>query len=153
MKILSIDPGDRTGFAWLDTDYYTSFRSWETISIHKAIDSVRRELPSVSTVVVEDFIISSETHKKSKPQHWPLELIGVVAYLCRSEGVLCVRQQPAQRLWMDNDKLKALGWYKGAKKATDTQGHADDAARHLGVYLGAVKQDQDFLRRLCEWSN
>lgn len=148
MKILACDPGDRTGIAVCNTENDYAFNSWEEDDIDRMLENIYIDVVSASydLVIIENFIIHSDTAKKKKPQRWPLEMIGAIRWICYSRGQPFIIQTPSQKDWMDDDKLKRLGWYRGS--ANSYAGHADDAARHLGVYLGVTRQDQDFLRKL-----
>jgi len=98
-------------------------------------------------LIVEDFIITAETLKKSR-QTWSLEAIGALRYLVElfgdypipvddGRGLIIPRismtlQSPSSaKAFATNDKLRNVGWYVPGK------GHANDAARHLLVYCAA----------------
>lgn len=150
MRILSIDPGDKTGLASVDSENLSTFESWEINDIDTMLECVDFELQQrhYDLLIVENFIIHADTCKKKKPKRWPLEMVGALRWIARVNGVKLVIQTPSQKDWMDDDKLKRIGWYKGSSTKLDTEGHSDDAARHIGVYLGVTRQEQDFLRRV-----
>lgn len=149
MRILSIDPGDRTGLATYNTETH-EFRSWEVAPIDTMLSTVYRRIVNhqVELVILENFIIHADTCKKKKPERWPLEMVGAIRWMCYDCQIKMILQTPSQKDWMDDDKLKRIGWYKGSSVKLDTEGHSDDAARHIGVYLGVTRQQQDFLRRV-----
>ena len=61
-------------------------------------------------------------------------IIGWVDGQCHRCRVPYHEQRPAEaKKFATDDKLKALGWYKGGF------GHADDAARHLLVFLAKIR--------------
>ena len=133
-KLICIDPGLMTGMGLIDiTDLDNPKLEW---SDELDIDGFYRKFPETLIahwdsveVVIEKFIITTETAKKS-PQPWSMELIGVVKYFCWLYGVKMTLQQPSERDFMTNPRLKLLGfWHKGGA------GHANDSLRHAGVYL------------------
>lgn len=80
-------------------------------------------------VICEAFVISTRTIKGSQ-QTWPLEHIGVLKYLCAKHGHQIVLQQAsAAKTAVTNERLREWGWYQPG------QDHANDALRHLGLYL------------------
>ncbi len=149
MIILSVDPGDRTGLALYDTAT-NAFHSWEMEPIDFMLQDVYPYIShgDVDLVICEDFIIHADTPKMKKPLRWPLEMKGAIRWMCLKHKMKLVIQTPSQKDWMDDDKLQHIGWYKGTKAKNATAGHSDDAARHIGVYLGVTRQDREFLRRL-----
>lgn len=80
-------------------------------------------------VVVENFIITSETAAKSQAP-WSLGQIGLTEYLSAKYDCPFDTQLPKPaKAFATNDKLKAIGWYvKG-------QDHGRDALRHAMLYL------------------
>lgn len=80
-------------------------------------------------VVCENFIITVQTAKIGAGP-WSLKYIGALEYLCRKHSIPLTLQQPSQKDFAPNDRLKALGlWHKGGG------GHALDALRHGVIYL------------------
>lgn len=80
-------------------------------------------------VVIEKYIISVETAKKSQ-QPWSLELIGVVRKDCWKYGAMLILQKPSDKESAPNELLRHVGfWHVGG------DGHANDAFRHALVYL------------------
>jgi hypothetical protein len=148
LRILAIDPGDRTGLASLNTKTY-EFESWEFDDVDQLLLAMEETAHKYDLIIIEDFLINAETHKKKKPVWgWPLETIGALKRIFRKRHIAFIMQIPAERMWATDWKLQKLGWYKGTSAKTDTEGHADDAARHLAVYLGTKLYDKTFLERL-----
>lgn len=133
MDFLSIDPGKTTGYAiwqgWSDSPFYSgqvedrfAFESTFRAFIAPYTSNPTRGL----SVVMEDFIISAQTVKKSR-QDDPLRIIGYVEGLCHEHLIPFKLQTPSEaKQFATDEKLKALRWYYATPG-----GHANDAARHL----------------------
>jgi hypothetical protein len=82
-------------------------------------------------VVCENFIITTQTAKLGAGP-WSLKYIGVLEYLCWKYGVKYTLQQPMQKDFAPDERLKALGL-----NPTDgvQGGHTRDAIRHGVIYL------------------
>lgn len=132
--LLAIDPGLLTGVACINmTDRNNPVAEWGaeyTIDeFHQFIEDFLSKNKEICRVVIENFIIGTSTGKKSQ-QPWSLRLIGVVVFLCEKYGVPLTIQNPVERKFATNDKLKKVGfWHKGG------EGHANDAYRHGLVWL------------------
>lgn len=127
--VLAVDPGKTTGYAWLDSednfgygevegrfDFYRLVREWTSTG-------------AVPEIVCESWSVTEETHKKSTQQD-PYLMWGYLEGLCDANGWTFDTQQPAQKAFGTDEKLKAIGW-----EATTKGGHARDASRHLLLYL------------------
>jgi hypothetical protein len=142
--VLAIDPGKLTGLAWItrvdDEVNLTDSAEKDQDSI---IDAIR---PTVACwnrqpgdslplrVVMERFVITIETGKKSQEAAAALETIGAVKQLCRESGypldAIAWQTPAAAKNAFPNPKLKRLGlWHRGGA------GHALDAIRHGSLYL------------------
>lgn len=129
--VAAIDPGLASGLAVLYDDH--DFMSTEIVGSLEFLDAFVALIDSTVDreweVVCESFIVTGETQKKSR-QNYSLEIIGAVRFLCHQRMIPFELQSPSQGKSFGTDaKLKKLGWYKPAK------GHANDAARHLCLYL------------------
>lgn len=132
MEIISVDPGKITGIAWwIDGEHGSAEVTYEDTG--PAVAQFIRQNPE-AYVVCENFYITRETAKKSAAP-WSLKLIGVMDYLCAEAGLWePVMQSPGDAKNFSTDpRLKVLGWYKGS--GGGFAGHADDASRHLLLYL------------------
>ena len=80
-------------------------------------------------IVCEDFRITMQTAKKSA-QPDALKIIGALDYLAFRDGAKFVLQTPADaKRFATDDRLRKAGlWTPGRR-------HANDAARHLFLYL------------------
>ena len=145
-SVLSIDPGKMTGVA------YTSFDGKTVELIYSGELSPDDLIPELRPilklwkqpeghaplrVVIERFIINSETGKKSQEASWALRMTGAVEQALRDEDYpesAIVWQTPAEvKSTFPNPTLKSLGiWHKGGA------GHALDAIRHNLYYLVRV---------------
>jgi hypothetical protein len=82
-------------------------------------------------VVCERYVLGPQSLKAAKDFHYATDVIGVVKSLCRRSQVLCTMQTAGQaKSFSSDEKLRALGWY-----LPTPGGHANDAARHVLVYL------------------
>jgi hypothetical protein len=132
VKYLAIDPGLTTGVAWFDDDDPFGFESREIAGRYDLYDFVAPlvdRCPKL-TVIIERWDVRKDTFGKSA-QEDARYIIGYVdGIVHRTEGVTYVEQRPAEaKSFASNAKLKQLDWFRGG------EGHADDAARHLLVYL------------------
>ena len=147
--ILSIDPGGTTGVAIYESG---QFRSLEIPDGKAAFyrwfggitDSADLE---DLTVVCESFTIPTATASKSR-QDDPYMILGYLSGWCLLHSVPLHVQSPGQAKSFSTDsKLRRIGWYEGTKG-----GHANDAARHLLVYLVTHRSDhsvEDLLATLA----
>ncbi len=122
MRVLCIDPGGTTGLAsWVDGR--TGFSQEE--DRFKLYALVRTIAPDI--IVCENFIPRAGA-LTFQPE--ALRIIGFLEGWANSQSVEFVLQTPAQaKSFGTAAKLKAVGWWpKGL-------GHAQDAAKHLLVFL------------------
>lgn len=135
MRILAVDPGLTTGWAFWDSAE-RSPSPGETEGPMEFLDLAHRWVERISQlkmrdalVIAERFIITPETAKKTQAP-WSLEISGGLRFLCHRYGVEYVQQTPAEaKRLIHDDRLRALGWYQPGK------GHANDALRHLAYGL------------------
>lgn len=140
--LLAVDPGKLSGFVVLDVTKVPS----EGPEILVA-EEYEQQLTAafihwwlatgeVTSVVMEDFIITVETAKKTETRY-SLELIGVGRYFSTLYNIPFTLQTPAAaKSFVSNDRIRSLGlWVRGG------MGHHKDAMRHAILHL--VKD--------CEW--
>lgn len=123
MKILAIDPGKATGLVWgTPREYVHDIIGFP--EIYEELDNLIKT-GKFDTVVIENFLISSQTGKKTQAP-WSLKIIGAVEYMCIREGVEMVLQTPSEaKSFVDDKKLRMHEmWFPG-------EGHDRDAARHF----------------------
>lgn len=131
-RILAIDPGKTTGWAAFDRVEET-FDSGQT-DFKETCELLRTCTEQWKTelhVVSESFIITLQTVKNTQAP-WSLELIGVARYFSQfnCEEDLSLQMPSAAKRFSSDMRLKDLGWFVPGK------GHANDAARHLLLFLG-----------------
>lgn len=135
---LAIDPGLTTGWAtYADgAGHFKSgecrgrdvFYEWMASQWGMEMESRGWGLPP-DVVVIERWDVRKDTFGKSA-QEDARYIIGAVEWWATGAGISYTEQRPAEaKSFSTNDKLRALGWYTGG------EGHGDDAARHLLVYL------------------
>lgn len=142
MKILALDPGKLSGFAWLNTDDLTSFTSW-MLPHMEALNDVwaHVEARTVDLIVCESFIITAQTLKKSRGENWSLEQIGATRWMCSLHDIPFELQSPADaKSFVDDRRLSDVGWRKTGP------GHDNDAARHL--LLAVARYDSGVFKEL-----
>jgi len=144
---LAIDPGLTTGWAtyrtWTDEfnvrhreflsgevrgrqEFYDWMEVWG-MEMHPAAAYTA----SPDHIIIERWDVRKDTFGKSA-QEDARYIIGAVEWWATrlSPRVTYHEQRPGEaKSFSTNDKLRKLGWYKGG------EGHGDDAARHLLVYL------------------
>lgn len=135
--IYALDPGLKTGACvfTLEEGGEPELVWHAEQDVHEVIPTLRSIMNAYPTleVVVEQFVITSQTAKKS-PQGWSLEIIGTVKQTMRDFGRSekdIYFQKPADVMNLfPNTALKKLGyWHKGGKD------HANDAIRHGLSYM------------------
>ena len=134
---LALDPGKMSGWASYDHETH-EFRSGQTdydatcrMLMHVPSAFGAAEATCIETdIVSESFIITINTAKNTQAT-WSLELIGVARMVSRLYGgqELVLQSPAAAKRLMSDDLLRALGWH------TKGKGHANDAARHLGLFM------------------
>lgn len=134
--VLALDPGKTTGWASYDRET-NEFKSGQTdydetcrLLLHPEELYTSALSAHDFDIVSESFIITVNTAKNTQAT-WSLELIGVARMISRlfSEQELVLQAPSAAKRLCSDDLLKALGWYVPGK------GHANDAARHLGLFM------------------
>mgnify|MGYP000314222708 CR=1 FL=1 len=147
MNVIAFDPGKATGLAC-----YTVFDTdgdFESMQLDGGwagqVDRLAENIGDYpwDHVICESFTVNAGTAKKD-PSAYPdvFSLIGTIRYLAWANGAEFHFQTPAEaKSFATNDKLRKLGWYKGAP------GHADDASRHLLTFL-AKNNYRPILERL-----
>ena len=133
--ILALDPGKTSGWAAYNCET-REFKSGQTDydeTCRMLVNMSAFEQPLLHTevdIVSESFIITVNTAKNTQAT-WSLELIGVARMVSRRYGgqELVLQSPSAAKRLMSDELLKALEWYVPGK------GHANDAARHLGLFL------------------
>ena len=146
--IISVDPGKMTGFAvyhlrkgpefpvgpWPNSvGKEWKFVSWErpTWEAVKAVDLLLQDNKDLlEAVVCESYHITMQTLKKTRTENWSMESIGALRYVSTLAGIPFILQSPADRMFSTDAKLKAMNWWNPSKG-----GHANDAARHMMLYL------------------
>ncbi len=133
--IIAVDPGKMTGWAIRGTDESMIAGELEWYGFLKWVEEYVKAAIRVGydvTLVCESYTITPATIRKTR-QHWSLEIIGCLRYWSlRHAGKELVLQSPASaKSFSTNEKLKALDWYVPGR------GHANDALRHLLLYLVA----------------
>lgn len=144
--IIAVDPGKVTGIAtWAGGE----FNSWQEPTWF-AVDRIWAKLErlpdnAVVEIVCESYTITASTLRKTR-QNYSLESIGALRWMSNTHGVEFVLQAPADAMgFMTDDKLRMLGWYRPS-----IGGHANDAARHLGLRL--AREDPPLFKKLLAMS-
>src|SRR6185436_6866635 len=123
--IVAVDPGLMTGIAWYNAGDVGT-QQLDVESFYAFVDAWRDD---VTQVVCEAYMISPDTLRKTR-QLWSLELIGLLRFKCWQLKIPFELQQASSaKKFCSNDLLKQFGFYRPG------QDHANDALRHLCIYL------------------
>jgi len=126
--VIAIDPGKTTGFAYWYGSEVVADQEPDQVEFCTRLERYL-EIRCPGVVVIERFVINVKTVGNSQAP-WSLELIGVARYLAAKHNCEFVIQTPADaKRFMSDERLKNLGWWQKGKV------HANDALRHLGLYL------------------
>lgn len=132
--LLCVDPGLLTGMALLDISEQENpvvlgSDEYGVKDFYLRAEEIIAKLGPDVIVVVENFIITTATAKKSQAP-WSLRGVGVMEFLCLKYGAQMVLQTPDQAKEIPSSDLKIVKfWHRGG------EGHANDAFRHAVVYL------------------
>ncbi len=125
MRIFGVDAGGTSGWCLFDI-YDGQIQNWEygQEPDFNVVDVIFDKSPDV--VVIEDFRLRATASKAMIGNEFiSSQVNGAIKYTFQGEIVI---QQPAQKEFFDNAKLKESGYYvKG-------QPHANDAIRHSLLY-------------------
>jgi len=126
--VLSVDPGVMTGWAtWSDRLLVVGQAEFDPFVRYVV---TLAEEDQLHVIVCERYTITGETLKKSR-QSASLEVIGFLKSVGVVYDIPVILQTPADAKRFATDaKLTAAGW-----KLPSTQDHANDALRHLMLYL------------------
>ena len=127
MKYMSIDPGGLCGYAIWDGKERIVFGEKKPFDLLDELKSCLAD-GMLDFVIFEGYALSGAKAKAMTGSKFEtVQVIGVVKWLCRKYEIGWVEQTPAQKEFVDNERLKMLGLYdKGMQ-------HCRDATRH-GVY-------------------
>lgn len=126
MRVLALDPGGTTGWAFADTD--TGFVEFGEVG-----NGLFGIMPLVimshdlDNLVVESFTITAHTAKIARSND-ALYIIGTTWWHCKQNDIAFTLQKPADRKFATPEKFKRLGW-------NPTGDHATQAAKHLLLFL------------------
>lgn len=138
--IIALDPGKTTGIAvWDDGVFYAKELQFNETCTY--VEEMAQRFGDELKMVSESFIITQHTAKNTQAT-WSLELIGVFRFLQRkwvSDDPLRLQMPSAAKRFSSDNRLRQMGfWTKG-------KGHANDAARHLLLYMatnGFIPQEK-----------
>lgn len=146
-RVLAVDPGVATGWAQrLPNLAAPGHREISSGIIDDqlefcdfAYDWAWGAVPG-DVIVCESYVITASTGKYTF-QPASLEIIGVLRWVAHRNDLLFVLQAPAKKRFMPDSKLRSLGWW-----VRGSEGHDNDALRHLGVYLAERERNEEVLR-------
>ena len=127
--LFAVDPGKMTGYALYDVnrDKFTS-AELPHFPFLVAAERLLLEKP-IHTVICERFVITKATLEKTR-QPWSIEQIGCLRYWCETMNIPFDLQTAAEgKAFSTDTKLKTIGFF------TPNSGHANDAARHLLLWM------------------
>lgn len=125
--VIAVDPGKTTGLV----RYRDGAVQALELPCWKAVRRVEVWLIEANAnIVCEAYVVGPHTLRKSR-QYWSLESIGALRYLALRYDVPFTLQAPADaKSFVTDDRLRNLNWYRPTP-----DGHANDANRHLALYL------------------
>lgn len=127
--VIAVDPGKTTGYATWGSGVLKADQDEDVLNFAHRLDIWLDVAKSDGVVVCERFIINVNTVGNTQAP-WSLELIGICRYLAAKHRAPFVLQTPADaKQFMKDERLKKLEWWQKGKP------HANDALRHLGLYL------------------
>lgn len=143
-SILALDPGESTGWCFLDREnnMQAGTAPKSHISVAKLLDDLDPDI-----VVYETFkLYPSKAQSLLWNSFYPCEVIGVIEYKCALKGMLSgtagehyrpqvIRQAPAVKRYA-GPLPKAFAQLSKQTKLTE---HSKDACQHLCYYLRQVK--------------
>lgn len=150
MRVLAVDPGPTTGFAFFKNDI---FQTWQTryppSRAHSDLyNDIHIMLGDIDIIIVEKFEFRKDK-ERDNINYVAAELVGVVKlYAQRSERIRLVEQSSSligkTAFWSDdNQRVKRLRLYD--PKASP---HGMDALRHLLYFLTFTCKDERWLEKL-----
>lgn len=127
MKIIAVDPGKMTGFATLVDGTFQSGQ----VEFMQFLTNVELFIDLRTEVVSERFVISAGTVRKGRGDvNWSIESIGALRFMCQKQAAKFELQNANDAMsFAFDDRLRTIGWWNPGK------GHANDAARHMLLYI------------------
>jgi hypothetical protein len=128
--VLALDPGKASGWAFLDVELH-QFESGEFgfQPMYDMVEQMATLYGDQLSIVAEKFVITAATARNTSAP-WSLEGIGAARYIAGKYGCAYETQaQASAKRFSSDDRLKVLGWHARGK------GHANDASRHLLLYV------------------
>jgi len=150
MIYCAIDPGGTTGWAVWDSEH-DGFVSGETkgrFEFRAQFDNFTDSYTNTEiTFIIENFTISARTLKTAL-DYSALRIIGYVELECEARDYTLDWQMPGQiksTTTVGTDiNLKKIDWYLAGHG-----GHANDAARHLLVFVRNLAAAQHLMKRIA----
>lgn len=129
LKVLSIDPGETTGYALAIKDSNKLFLAYDQARMdHQQFWQFLRKahMYGIMHTVCEDFEFR-QGKQKDGLNLYPVELIGILRLFCSNDqwAPLWMQKAAQGKGYYDDNKLRGLGVYQRGVE------HGRDAARHL----------------------
>ena len=143
--VLWLDPGEMTGWAlWYTEQQHLFTAEYDRKNIGTYLERWLSTGGGKTVLGCEKYIITPETARLSQ-QPASLEVIGIARELANKYPVVefrCDQSSSTAKTFCTNQMLKAIGWYRVGMR------HANDASRHLFLYLSNTHQlSDDMLRK------
>lgn len=127
MRVLVFDPGHTTGWCVIDSEPLTLVDAGECEDWRGMKTLFLTFKPE--EVVYEIFrLYAWKSQVKSWDTFLEIEAIGVLKFLCLELHIPCIGQNPAERKFFTDEKLKEMNMVPASK-------HAKDAVRHGLLYI------------------
>ena len=135
MYVVGVDPGKTCGFAVYAGGRFEGAGEKTYLSFLTTMESFFREHAAKAPddplhVVVENYTIGRSTLSKGVDAHWAIGARAILSYWCETIGGTFHDSSTASKRFASDAKLRQLGWHRSTPG-----GHANDATRHLLVYL------------------
>lgn len=136
--IMCVDPGQTSGLCFWDGH---EVKLWERLCWDAVQDvEVFLKAGRITTLVVERYIITAKTLRKTRGENWSMESIGALRYLARRKEVDFVLYTAADAMNFATDqKLRLAGLWVPGKQ------HARDAARHFLLHMANIGRLEEVL--------
>lgn len=131
-KIVSLDPGGKTGWALFQ---YTDETEPELLDFGQVDNGLQGFIEWFDKEGIDEVVCESFTLRPGVkfPDLSPVQIIGALEAILHKTQVKITYQPPSSKPLCDDDRLKSIGMHKPGL------GHANDAIRHGIIYLRKIK--------------
>lgn len=129
IKVLTLDPGESTG--WCFRDMYGILQGGTLPKDHRKVAQLILEL-APDVVVLESFhLYPGKAKSLSWNSFYPCEVIGVIKYICDTNGIIWIDQAPSVKKFFGGFKSDWVILQPQLDRLTE---HVKDAYMHLKYF-------------------